>query len=400
MNILFLTLADIKNIEEHDIYQDLLRFFKSQGHNIYIATCVEKKEKQNTVQYISQECNILRIQIGNQSNCSLIEKGISTITLKSRYLNAINKYFKHVNFDLILYSTPPVTLASVIKKLKNRYKCRTYLMLKDIFPQNAIDLGMIKENGLIYKYFRQMEKKLYDISDYIGCMSKENAKYLLSHNEILSDKVEICPNALIPRKIEYISKEDIDYTKSLLNIPKNKKVFVYGGNLGKPQGVEFITECLSVLEKDDRIFTIIVGNGSEYKYLEETIKNKSFKNIRLLNKLPREEYFNLLKIADVGFVFLDYRFTIPNFPSRILPYMENSIPIACVVDKTTDVGKIAKNNNFGWYCYSNNILDFKNMIEEIMSSDIKKIGHNARKYLEENYNVEVCYSRIVDKLRK
>ena len=57
--------------------------------------------------------------------------------------------------------------------------------LKNIFPQNAIDLGMLSKNGwkkLIYNYFSFKRKKLYAISDYIGCMSKANCCYLMEHN--------------------------------------------------------------------------------------------------------------------------------------------------------------------------------------------------------------------------
>ena len=54
--------------------------------------------------------------------------------------------------------------------------------------------------SILYHYFRKKEKKLYQISDYIGCMSKANVEYILKHNpEIKQERVEVCPNCKIGR---------------------------------------------------------------------------------------------------------------------------------------------------------------------------------------------------------
>lgn len=70
--------------------------------------------------------------------------------LESQFKSALKKYFRDVKFDLILYSTPPITFNNVIKyaKKKSDNKALTYLLLKDIFPQNAVDLGMISKTGV------------------------------------------------------------------------------------------------------------------------------------------------------------------------------------------------------------------------------------------------------------
>ena len=108
-----------------------------------------------------------------------------------------------MKFDLILYSTPPITFTKVIALAKKENPgAKTYLMLKGIFPQNAIDLGMLSISGLkglLYKSFRKKEKRLYELSDFIGCMSPANVKYVLKYNpEVDVSKVEICPNSFEP----------------------------------------------------------------------------------------------------------------------------------------------------------------------------------------------------------
>ena len=126
-------------------------------------------------------------------------------------------------------------------------------------------------------------------------------------------------------------------------------VFLYGGNLGKPQDIPFLINCLlDNLNKLDRKF-IVCGTGTETHLLQSFLKENKPLNITFIPGLPVNEYENLVSECDIGMIFLDYRFTIPNFPSRILSYMEKSIPILACTDKNTDLGKIITEGNFGWW---------------------------------------------------
>ena len=160
MNVLFLTMNVFTDIEMHNIYSDLMKEFIKHGHRPYIVTPRERKlgEKTELIDY--PDYSLLKVQIGNTSNVSLIEKGVSTVTLSSKFYDAIKTNLRSLDFGLILYSTPPITLATSVKRLKKLFGCRTYLMLKDIFPQNAVDLEMFSPRGLVYRYFRRQEKEL------------------------------------------------------------------------------------------------------------------------------------------------------------------------------------------------------------------------------------------------
>lgn len=157
MNVLFLTLLDFSTIDENGIYTDLMREFVKDGHNLYIISPTEKRKNEPTKLIDSGKVKILKLQIGNTQKTNLVEKGISTLTLESKFKSGIKKYFNDVKFDLVLYSTPPITLQKAVEfvKYRDQAKTKTYLLLKDIFPQNAVDLEMFKTSGiksLIYKY--------------------------------------------------------------------------------------------------------------------------------------------------------------------------------------------------------------------------------------------------------
>ena len=240
MNVLFLTMNVFTDIDMHNIYSDLMKEFIKHGHRPYIVTPREKKLKEKTELINYENYSLLKVRIGNTSNVSLIEKGLSTVTLSSRFFNAVKKKIGKLSFGLILYSTPPITLAPSVKRLKKHFGCRTYLMLKDIFPQNAVDLGMFSDKSIIYHYFRTREKNLYKVSDRIGCMSPANVEYVLNHNpEIMHEKVEICPNAIIPHPIE----DRVCYKRALrekYNINDDAIIYIFGGNMGRPQGIPFL----------------------------------------------------------------------------------------------------------------------------------------------------------------
>ena len=402
MNVLFLTLLDFDSIEERNIYTDLLREFYKNSHSVYAISPVERRKKQKTKLIQTDKATILKLKIGNTQKTNIIEKGVSTVSIESQFIYGIKKFFSDVKFELVIYSTPPITFCNAIEFVKKRDGARTYLLLKDIFPQNAVDIGIMTKQGLrgiIYRTFRAKEKKLYRISDHIGCMSQANVNYILEHNlEIDPNIVEVCPNSVevIDMSVEEEIRKDI---RSKYKIPLDKKVFVYGGNLGKPQGIDFMIECLKSQEKNKDVFFLIVGDGTEFDKIESYVHSEKPSNVRLMKRLPKEDYDKMVGACDVGMIFLDHRFTIPNFPSRLLSYMQAKIPVLVASDSVTDLGKIVVENHFGFWFESDNVDDFSNALNYFQSEEKrKKMGNKAFMFLLDNYTVEKTYKKLLKSL--
>lgn len=398
MNVLFISISSLPHVSEHGISLDLIHEFRRQGHNVYIICALERRDNQDT--YLAKEdgCNILRVKIGNNKRANIVEKGLTTVLLPKRYISAIKKYYADVKFDLVLYPTPPVTQVKTVEYIKKRDGAKSYLLLKDIFPQNAVDLGLLSKSGfkgILYRHFRKIEKRLYKISDHIGCMSEANVRYVLKHNlEIEPEKVEVCPNSIevVDKSVDESTKEKI---RLKYGIPLEKKVFVYGGNLGKPQGVPFIIECLKEVKNIDDAYFVIVGDGTEYWRLEEYYKNTNQSNLKLMKRLPKEEYDNFVGACDVGLIFLDHRFTIPNFPSRLLSYMQAKLPVLACTDSNTDIGKVIVDGGFGWWCESDNSMIFADTVRRIINFETEYLGEKSYCYLQENYSSKKSYEIMV-----
>lgn len=397
MNVLFLTLVNFESLQERNIYTDLLREFVKNGHQVFAISPVEKRKSIETHLVNEEHATILRLQIGNTQKTNIIEKGISTVMIEPVFKKAIKKFFSNIKFDLVLYSTPPITLVRAIEYVKRRDSAKTYLLLKDIFPQNAVDIGMLSTTGikgLLYRHFRRQEKKLYAISDNIGCMSPFNVKYILDHNPEVNPKiVKVCPNSIEVTDKSVDEKARIGI-RSKYGIPLNKTIFIYGGNLGKPQGISFLIKCLKKCSDAENAYFLIVGDGTEYGLLENYVNIHKPKNVKLVKWLPKEDYETLVGACDVGMIFLDHRFTIPNFPSRLLAYMQAKLPVLACTDPNTDIGNLIMDGGFGWWCESNDADNFKKKIDAIHQTDITKTGELGFEYLKSHYSVSRTYSEI------
>lgn len=390
MNILFLSLSRISDINGRGIYTDLMRELISRGNDVYIASPTERRFGKPTHLIEDRHCKILKIKTLNIQKTNIIEKGIGTLLLEAQFDKAIRKYWGNVDFDLVLYSTPPITFNKVIERIKRRCGCRSYLMLKDIFPQNAVDLGMMKEGSFLHKMFRRKEERLYQISDRIGCMSPANCEYVIKHNPSADPKkVELCPNAIEPIEISALSDSERSELLAKLGIPDDKTLFIYGGNLGKPQGIDFLLEVVKANEKNSNSHIIIVGGGTEYHRIARWFEETRPANSNLLSALPKTEYDRLIEACHVGLIFLDPRFTIPNFPSRLLSYLENSMPILLATDPNTDQGTIAESNGFGLWCLNGDLDKFMANMEVLTTPETRKeMGKRGRQFLLNNYTVD------------
>lgn len=401
MNVLLLTIVPKQS---QKMIRDIAYEFVNNGHMVFIVCPADKTNAPRNKFILIDGIRYLFVSSGNAvGKVNFAKKVTNFLLVDNIYEKALKRAMPAIDVDLILYSTPPITLANTIEWAKRQYKAATYLMLKDIFPQNAVDMGMMKKSGIlgiVYHYFRAKEKKLYANSDYIGCMSPANCRYVLEHNtEIPTNKVGICVNSYV---LEPVLQIDRDEVRERYDLPLDRITFLYGGNLGKPQGLQFFVDVLRKnINKKDRFF-LICGGGNDQKRILDFIDMENPENVRYISTIPADEFDELSRACDVGLVFLDNRFTIPNFPSRMLSIMLNQMPILAATDKNTDVGEVIKAADMGWWCESKNPTEFCELVDDICENPdvINEKGKNARTYYEENYTSKIAYQQILCGLGK
>lgn len=402
MNVFFMTVEDITDLSARSIYTDLINEFLAHGHHVTIASVCEKRnwpEKKRVKVYTSHNSDIYKIYTYDiTKNKNYIAKGLALLQLMYEGRKTAILAMESKKYDMVVFGTPPVTFYSAASIIKKRQKAYCYLLLKDIWPYDCLFGDVLAKTGwkkIAFNYLAYLARKLYSVSDTIGCMSPANIKFLLENEPKLDvNKIEVNPNSIQPFNLTLTSHEK-HCLRDKYNIPRNKVVFVYGGNLGVPQGIDFAIESVkaSAIIKD--AFFVFVGGGTEQKKIEILYNEKS-ENFLFLPSMPKDDYETLVFACDVGLIYLNYECLSPNYPSRLLAYMQASLPVLCATDLYTDIGKIAEENGYGLWCESNNSKGFVKCVEKLCNVDVRtEMGALSHQYLLNEYSVERSYENIM-----
>ena len=406
MKVLFLTSVYDFN-DKGNLNVDLIDTIAAHGHEVTVIT--PKERKYSPQEKVEKWGNITTLQfkcLNFRGKVNAIEKGISTLSLGFQYLHAIKKYFKGIPYDMVVYTTLPITYKPVLKYLKKKYGTFCYLQQKDFFPQSAVDLGMLKKGSLPYNLFRRIEIGLFKASDKIGVISPRNVEYILRENSYLpNDIAEYCPNGITPTPHDLIlkKKKGMIEMRNKLGIPADAVVFIYGGNISRAQGVEFIEEMFSKLATMPipNTFFLMIGSGNGYEPLKKHVESLGIINIKFIDILPKKEFDEILPVADVGMVFLDKRFTIANIPSRTLAHMDMEQAIISATDSFTDYKELVEDNQLGLWCETGDVEAMLRNIRKLTEDKgfREECSRNSRRYLENECNAENAYS-IIEKSYK
>jgi glycosyltransferase involved in cell wall biosynthesis len=342
--------------------------------------------------------DVLRISSSKIRKANKAQKAFGLFTLGSKLKKGLYRQYPQLNIDLIIGHSPPVTLSGLFGSLKRKYKAPVYYLLKDIWPQGPADLKFIRRNGIVFRFFRLHEKRTYRTVDFIGCMSPMNVAYILKHNSFLrAEKVEVCPNTIAPRRLGNAgSTYDI---RTRFNIPEEARIFLFSGNLGRAHGLEFYLDAIEKLKESTQAFFLIGGSGQYYKYLKKEIHKRGLQNIALYSRLPANEFDHLLLSCDVGVVLLSSEYTVPQFPSRLLAYLEAGLPVFCAVNKDTDIGTIVEEAACGKSIIHGDLDAFIDTVAYFCHQDnaeaIGEMRLNAQALLHNSYSTAASYDIIM-----
>jgi glycosyltransferase involved in cell wall biosynthesis len=334
---------------------------------------------------------VLRVAAGELFEVNLFRKTLNNLLLPIRYFFALRSLNRDWQPEWIITPTPPITLTPLVWWLKRRKGARAYLILRDIFPQNAVDLGFMSRFGPVFGFFRCLEKWTYSVSDRIGCMSPGNVRYVIKHNpRIDPKKLHLLPNWIAERHI-VCNMESSENVRREWGVKENDLLCVFGGNLGNPQQVSFLLNVADALRHESNIHIVIVGRGTESAILKEQIKARELDNIVLRDRLARDVYQKLLASADVGFILLNQRFSIPNIPSRLMGYWAAGVAVLAATDTSTDLDEafLAKYGGGDWV----KMGDIEAFAEKLRSyakqpKMLHEMGERGRKAVLQNFTAK------------
>lgn len=400
-NILIILPRYSERINDSSLEKDLVNEFKDKGHKVTVVTLRERKEKKVTTLKIENGIQVLRVKTGNfRDDVNKYEKGITKILNPYIFYNQIKKKLSNEKYDLIITTTPISNSKYLHKKLKKEFKlARIITIIWDMFPQNALDLEMLKKNYL-YKVLKKGFHNSLLTADFITAMSKGNLEYLKAEYINIEKKIFVLKNW---SKIKEKPKIEFKKIREKYGFNSLDFIVVFGGNMGKPQKLENILELADSAKEKVEIKFLFVGNGTEKEKLKEIKIKEKLNNVKFIDYIPREDYEKLITACDIGLVSLDERFTVPNFPSKTTDYCKLGLPILASLDNCAlnDYGiYLEKKIKGGLVGRAGNTEDLKEKLLKLYTDEELRVqlGENSRKYYEKYLGVDKAYETIMNKI--
>ena len=374
----------------HDLGQELRR----QNHEVTILAPSESIAQDLDVKQ-EDGLQVVRVKAGKIKGASRALRAWREIRLSATLWRKGKSFFKQQPCDLIIYYSPTIFFGPLVHKLKALWQCPSYLILRDIFPQWAVDLGVLKK-GLIWSYFRFRELQQYAAADVIGVQSPANLKYF---TEQLPDKnynLEVLYNWTTTNQ-ETPAPLALRQELGL----EGKVVFFYGGNIGVAQDIDNMVRLAEKLREESHIYFLLVGAGTEVERLQAVIAEKKLPNISIRPAVGQKEYLAMLSEVDVGLISLDQRLKTQNYPGKILGYMSASLPILGSINPGNDLSDMLEEHGAGLCSVNGNDEQLAAHALELANSAAhrRQIGINARRLLEQYFSASVCANQIVSRFQ-
>ena len=394
MKILFVLLKAPVSLENNGMYPDLIKQFADNGHQVTVIGGSSEPTQiysENGVRIISvKSMPVLYVK-------NLIFKGIGMATLPWCFKSVYKQYLNNEAFDWIVMPTPPITLIDVVKYIKKKSGARLYTILRDIHPQSSASLGEIKFKWMERYLYRRSDLG-YRISDVIGCMSPENINFIKrEHNIPDSTKCRILYNWM--NYVPYQNEESRD-----LRVKYNladKFVVIFGGNLGLGQCVDNIADLAKHYLANEHVRFVIIGKGVKKEYLKRLADQNNLTNMIFLDFMPRDEYLNFVKSADLGLISIHGNNAAPTCPSKILSYMSLKIPVLALINKNSDYGTIFLDQPGAgfWAVASDKAMVYAHFDKLYADSELRKqMGENGYNFYSNYLTTEKAYSEMLNQM--
>lgn len=372
------------------LVHDLGVEFRKQGHSVMVVTpnCLNHDDLQLSVE---SDLLVARIKTGKLKGVGKLSRAVREARLSETMWRKGKQFFRDHPSDLVIFYSPSIFFGPLVRKLKSLWNCPAYLILRDIFPQWAVDAGVLKK-GLAYKFFRMRELEQYAAADVIGVQSPANLAYFAEHLPNKRYELEVIHNWTTLDEPKFVAT---NYREKLRL--QDKVVFFYGGNIGVAQDMDNILRLAIALEAEPHIEFLLVGDGSEVERLKAAIAEKALTNIRILPAVGQQEYLAMLSEFDVGLVSLDRRLQTQNFPGKILGYMTFAKPMLCSLNPGNDLKTMLEHSEAGLCSESGDDESLRaNALALANDARLRQhMGANARRLLERQFAVSVVAQRIL-----
>ena len=371
---------------------DLGMEFQHLGNDVTVLTPAQQASRP-LVTSIEDGLRVVRVETGTIKCSWKPLRALQEARLSRVLWDKARHALRNHPCDLIVFYSPTIFFGPLVRRLKALWRCPAYLILRDIFPQWAVDAGVLRK-GPVWSYFRRKELDQYSAADIIAVQTRGDLQYFAREFPGNHFSLEVLYNWAA---LKETNLQPTNYRTQLGLM--DKVVFVYGGNLGVSQDMDNIVRLARNLKGHERIHILLVGQGSEAASLKRKIADQELRNIEILPPLGQREYLSMLAEFDVGIVTLDRRLKTHNLPGKILSYCYWSMPVLASINPGNDLFEILGESQAG-FCFVNG--DDENLVAAAVrlanEPELRaRMGNNARRLLENAFSVQRAAKQILER---
>lgn len=291
---------------------------------------------------------VLRVRAPRTKDVGLIRRAIAEFLLPWALLRGLRRSpLRDDCWDGIAWYSPTIFLGPLVRRIKHRHGCRTYLILRDLFPDWGVDAGVMRKGGLAYRWFKAVERYQYRQADTIGVQTPANAP-LVAHDTPSGVGIEVLHNWLAPTPMP----TNADGLPSLQKL-EGRIVFVYAGNMGVAQDLDGFVELARRMRARADVGFLFVGRGSEAKRLKAEAASTQSRNLLVLDEIAPTLLPALLSYCHVGIVALHPAHRTHNIPGKLLTYLHAGLPVLARVNADNDLVRLVPDEGIGLVVSSN-----------------------------------------------
>jgi len=287
---------------------------------------------------------VLRLKAPRTKDIGYVRRTISEFLLPFMMLRNLRKSpLANVRWCGVVWYSPTIFLGPLANALKKSSTCRSYLIIRDIFPEWAVDMGLLSR-GLAYRFFKAIERYQYSVADVIGVQTSANLPYLDHWARQDGRRVEVLQNWLA-------DAPDVGSSISVAEGPLvGRTIFVYAGNMGVAQGMDVLIGLAERLKNRRDIGFLFVGRGSDAQRLRGDAKARGLDNVVFHDEIDPSEIPGLYAQCHVGIVALDPRHKTHNLPGKFLSYMQSGLPVLASINPGNDLAELIQREGVGRVC--------------------------------------------------
>ncbi len=369
----------------HDLASELV----SRGHAVALLAPSSDLKASCTVQQ-SGPLEVIRYRTGGIKGAPLYLRAANEMLLSATAWRRTRSVFHRERYDLIIFYSPSIFFGPLVALLKRRWRAGAYLVLRDIFPDWAVQAGVLKK-GLAYRVFKRFERLQYAVASRIGVETKGSLEYFRDAAHV--GKVELLRNWTCTDPVS----APVDYSFRLKLGLDNKTVFVYGGNIGVAQDMDNILRLAHRMEETPDVHFLMIGAGSEVERINGLIAAGKARNVTILPPIDQAGYLSAISQFDVGLISLDKRLRSFSTTGKLLGYLRCGLPVLASINRGNDLMDLLTESGAGLCSWNGDDEAFYRNAVYLRSPSVRSsVGARSRALLESEFSVQAAADRMLE----